>query len=88
MQGRGKSKPVKKDIFVQYGTMFKLEDRVKPAIVFDANPRQLECLNCQLLLEWRIYTIAPEKFDNECPECGVKARDFWKGKLHRELDDA
>ncbi len=68
--------------FVPYGTMFKLS----LSEVEDGKPRQLECVYCGLILEWRVYTIAPEKFDVECPECKMEACDFWKGKLHQELD--
>lgn len=68
--------------FVHYGTMFKLSS----VGTMGDNPRQLECVNCGLVLEWRVYTIAPLKFDVECPDCKMKACDFWKGKLHKELD--
>lgn len=74
--------------FVPYGTMFKLEDRVRPAMGHDINPRQLKCVNCGLLLEWRIYTLDPERFDAKCRTCGMTAHEFWKGKLHKGVCDA
>lgn len=66
--------------FIPYGTMFKLETRSR-----NDGGRMLECVNCGSLLEWRIYTVAPEKLDAECPSCGLKAVDFWNRKLHREI---
>ena len=79
--------PGPKSNFVQYGTMFKLESRPRPRMISDPHPRLLECVNCGLSLEWRIYTVAPGKFDEYCPECKTGARDYWQGKLHKELDD-
>jgi len=83
-----KAKEPAKPQFVEYGTMFKLESRPRPRMISDCHPRLLECVNCGLSLEWRIYTVAPSKFDEYCPECKTGARNYWKGKLHRELDDA
>ena len=72
--------------FVPYATMFKFEGPPRPGFDIDVKARQLQCVSCEEVLTWRIYTLSPEKFDSECHKCGVKARDFWKGKLHKELD--
>lgn len=79
-QRKEKDKEKKEDVFVPYATMFKLQE----GVCLDT-PRQLECVNCEIILEWRIYTISTGMFDKRCPECKVKACDFWKGKLRREL---
>lgn len=65
-----------------YGTMFKL---CPPR---PGEARHLECVACGTVVEWRIYTVAPRKFDEQCPSCLRKAKDYWKGKLHKEIDDA
>jgi hypothetical protein len=70
------SRPVWEDVKV----MFKFEDRPRPAILFDPKPRQLECVNCGMLLEWRVYTIAPEVFDERCPECQMSVKEFYNAK--------
>lgn len=77
-----KRQAAKRETFTPYRTMFKL-CHPRPGAA-----RQLECVSCGLELEWRIYTVAPEKFDNQCPECGVKARDYWNGRPSKELTDA
>ncbi len=68
--------------FIPYGTMYKIESRSSSDIITDPNPRDLRCVQCNYLLEWRIYRIAPKVFDAECPECNVRACDFWKDKPH------
>lgn len=84
---RKKSDPAPKPPeFVPYGTMFKFESRPRPAMLGDSKSRKLQCVSCGELLEWRIYSIAPDKFDDKCPICHVYAHSFWKGKLHQELD--
>ena len=72
--------------FIPYGTMFKFEGRPRRDMPLVVTPRKLQCVSCGELLEWRIYTVAPEKFDAKCPICHTVARTFWKGKLHKELD--
>jgi len=69
--------------FVPFDTMFKLQPGVRESI-----PRQLQCVNCDTILEWRIYSIDPPGFDVRCPECHVTACDFWKDKVHRKRKDA
>jgi hypothetical protein len=69
------------ELFVPYATMFKLEPYKG-----HASGRQLICLSCGQILEWRIYSIAPNKFDEECPSCKVTAPRWWKGKIHRKLE--
>lgn len=82
----GKDEKPKPPDFIPYGTMFKLEELPRPGNEVVKVGRKLECVSCDGLLEWRIYNVAPDKMDAECPMCHVKARDFWKGKLHKELD--
>lgn len=86
---KGKPKPkkiIKVDPFVQYGTMFKLESRSCPRMSVDLKPRRLQCVNCACFLEWRIYTLAPEKFDSVCHFCHMTARRFWAHKTSKELE--
>jgi len=63
-------------------TMMKLSD------VIDDKPRGLVCVNCGASMTWRIYSLNPEKFDEECPVCKVTANQFWneqpKGKSDGE----
>jgi len=83
----GKDEKPKPPEFVPYGTMFKLEEPPRPGNeAADDVGRVLVCVSCGGSLEWRIYSVVPTKMDAECPMCHVKARDFWKGKLHKELD--
>lgn len=72
--------------FVPYSTMFKLEEPPRPENEADITSRVLVCVSCGRMLEWRIYSVAPDKMDAECPMCHVKACDFWKEKSHKELD--
>lgn len=76
-----KSDPV--EVFIPYGTMFKLEPYKGHAAA-----RGLICVCCGQLLEWRIYTISPETFDSECPSCKMTTERFWKNKVHRKVTDA
>lgn len=80
--GPGGKPQVPGEPFLPFKTMFKLCPP-RPGAA-----RQLECVSCGMELEWRIYTIAPEKFDNECPACGVKADHYWCGSPSREIPDA
>lgn len=86
MDGGNESQKPARPKFIPYSTMFKIESRPRPRIILDVKGRLLQCVACKNLLEWRIYSIALEKFDNQCPLCHAKARDFWKGKSHKELD--
>ena len=72
----------KKSTFLPHPTMFKLETGPRPC-----TPRQLCCVECGHLMTWRIYSLAADKFDQECPNCGTDARDHWKGKPTQEIDD-
>ncbi len=80
-----RKKPSPKEPFVPYKTMIKLEGwpRVNS---LNKEPRGVVCESCGQIIPFTIYTIAPEKFDQECGQCGMTADEFWKGKLHRELD--
>lgn len=71
--------------FIPYATMFKLESRPRPAMSIDLKPRGLQCVSCNMLLSWDVYTISPDTFDAACSECKVTAREFWKGVLHKEI---
>jgi len=71
--------------FIPYATMFKLESRPRPAMAIDLKPRGLQCVSCNMLLSWEVYTISPDTFDAACSECKVTAREFWKGTLHKEI---
>ncbi len=71
--------------FVPFATMFKLEVRSRPEMVECLSQRDLQCISCGGLVTWRIYTIAPEKFDAECPECHTKASGYWDGRLCRKV---
>lgn len=81
-----RKKLIPRAFFTQYSTMFKFQTRSHFDMVGDPKPRKLQCVNCGSLLEWRIYTIAPEKFDSLCPDCHMTASEFWEGKLHKELN--
>jgi hypothetical protein len=83
----GNAKP-KYPPFIPYATMFKLEVRFRPEMAENPYPRQLKCVNCGMQLAWSIYTVEPTHFDERCPECKVWAKDFWKDKPHKELEDA
>ena len=72
--------------FIPYSTMFKLEEPPRPGNEAADVKRELECVSCGGTLQWHIYSVAPAEMDAECPMCHVKARNFWKGKLHKELD--
>lgn len=74
--------------FLPYATMFKLESRPRPAMSVDLKPRGLQCVNCNMLLTWDVYSISPETFDVTCPECKVSAQTFWKGTLHKKVKHA
>jgi hypothetical protein len=71
----------RREVFLPYRTMFKLS-LLRPGMA-----RGLECVACGIGLEWRIYAVAPEKFDTQCPECGVEARDYWDGRPSQEIND-
>lgn len=79
--------PANRPKFVPYTTMFKLDDRPRIRSLTDDIGQMLQCQNCRHLLEWRIYRLAPEKFDAECPQCGVKVSDFWKNKVCRSVEE-
>lgn len=84
-QRMGPNNKARREFFVPYKTMFKLE--VWPRVnSLNVEPRGLECVSCSHLLSFLIFTIAPLKFEQECNECKMTADKFWKGKLHRELD--
>jgi len=73
--------------FIPYNTMFKLQELPRPENgVANNTGRTLICVSCGSSLPWRIYSVAPNRMDAECPMCHTKASDFWKGKLHKELD--
>lgn len=72
-------------VFVLFATMFKLETRSR---LTDETPRQLECVNCNMLLPWEVYTLDPQHFDRTCSSCGVRSRDFYKLIPHQEVNDA
>jgi hypothetical protein len=73
--------------FIEYASMFKLQSR--PCVGgHNESPRQLECVACGNELSWAIYTVEPSHFDVRCSMCGVWAKDFYKNKLHRELEGA
>lgn len=74
--------------FVEYATMFKLESRPRPSMILDETPRNLECVNCGVLLLRATYSLDPRTFDRKCRDCGVRARDFYKTRPCRELNDA
>ncbi len=74
---------LKDEKFVPFATMFKLQEGLSSEA-----PRQLQCVNCGDMLEWRIYTVSIDLFDSHCPKCVVRACDFWRGKPHRELKNA
>ena len=67
--------------FVEYATMFKVES--EPSF-----PRHLECISCGKFLSWTTYYSNPHNFDRKCQACSVRARDFYKTRPHRELNDA
>ena len=71
----------KKNSFLPQATMFKLT----PLRLGEY--RGLECVACGAGLGWDLYMLASEKFDAECPTCGVKAVDYWADKPHREIND-
>lgn len=50
------------------------------------SPRRLECVNCKVPLERRIYDTAPEVFDESCASCGMSAEDYWRNKVHRKVE--
>lgn len=80
--------PQPKPSYIPYATMFKLEPWPRPHNYGGpCRGRQLQCVKCGLVLEWRIYTVAPDKFDEECSECGTDARDFWNEKPHKEIGE-
>lgn len=74
--------------FVEFATMFKLESRPRPTMFLNESPRQLECVNCGMLLSWVIYTLDPAHFDRTCSDCGARSRDYYKTRPHQEVNDA
>lgn len=74
--------------FVEYATMFKVESRPRPAMEVDETPRQLECVNCGVLMLWTTYRLDPLTFDRRCKDCEVRAKDFYKTRPHQEVSDA
>lgn len=77
------------EVFVPFGTMYKLEDAfqgVEGEIQTVVTTRKLECLNCRNKVEWRIYQVAPDVFDSCCPECGMDAKTYWKNTRHRKVE--
>ncbi len=74
--------------FTPYATMFKLKGSFCPGTGEGTKARELQCVSCGSLMKWRIYTLAPEKFDAKCPTCHVTAKDFYKGTGYKELNNA
>ncbi len=68
--------------FTPYDTMFKLQTSTT-----EIHPRKLECVHCGHVLDWRLYSVAPVEFDNECHQCRIRAQDFWKDKPHRKVEN-
>lgn len=80
--------PEAKASWVPYATMFKLEDRTQVLMLNYAQRRCLVCVNCHMKLPWLVYTLDPASFDKACHKCKMDAHTFWRGRLHKELDDA
>ena len=74
--------------FVEYATMYKAESRLSSAMLVDETPRQLECVSCGMLMLWTTYRLDPSTFDRRCKDCKVRARDFYKTRPSREVNDA
>ena len=64
--------------FVPYRTMFKLEEQSEVGEI--SSSRRLECVSCGHHISWKAYRMAPDEIDKECPECKVRAFDFYSGK--------
>jgi hypothetical protein len=43
-----------------------------------AERRRMECVSCGHTVSLEMYLKVPEVYDEQCPQCGVAAKDYWK----------